>query len=81
MPTDFEVQLFKDRAGNLTVPISVEADLLVQRLESRGVVLAADGIDILASPRGALTEAERGALRRLRPYVLRILTYQPPAVH
>jgi TubC N-terminal docking domain len=65
------------RAG-LTVP--VEALLLALDLESRGVRLALDGDALLVGPRGRLTDEDRASIRRWKPHLLAIVSYNADAL-
>lgn len=79
---DNPVHLLKDAHGELTVPIHSEATFLILALESRGITLSADSDGTIAArPRHLLTDADRAAIRRLRPHILHALAYQAPGVH
>jgi hypothetical protein len=64
--------------GGVSVPAA--AYLLAIDLESRGVHLAGDGDDLVVGPRDRLTDADRDALRQLKPYVLLLVGYRAPEV-
>ena len=61
----------------LTCP--VEPYRLLQQFEQRGIRLSLDGEGIIVRPAGALTEAERAALRRWRAHVRVLLTPPSPS--
>lgn len=67
--------------GDLDAPVSTEAAAIVLQLEARGVLLAVDGDEIVATPRRLLTDEDRGAIRALRRHVIRVLNYRAPVVH
>ena len=82
MRKSFEWEWWKDRDGNLTVPILTAANLLVIDMERRGVVLAADEHgNIIARPTALITDEDRHTIRALKPFVRQVLNYQPPTVH
>lgn len=60
--------------GGLTVP--VDALRLAWALETRGLALTLDGDAlVVAGPRGALSEADRAAIRRWREHLKAIASY------
>jgi hypothetical protein len=64
--------------GAVNVPAA--AYFLAIDLESRGVRLAGDGDDLIVGPPDRLTDADRDALRQLKPYVLLLVGYRAPEV-
>src|SRR4030095_1061608 len=63
--------------GGLTVPLP--AVRLALELEGRGLRLRVDGDDLLIGPRELITDEDRAALRRGKPHVLALLTYDADA--
>jgi hypothetical protein len=57
--------------GGISVPVN--AYLLALALEARGVRLSSDGEDILVGPRDLLTDADRRAIRELKPHLRQIV--------
>jgi hypothetical protein len=64
--------------GGLSVPAA--AYILALELEARGLHLSGEGDDILVRPRDRLTDADRTALRHLKPHLRRIVDYRLPEV-
>ena len=64
--------------GGLSVPL--EPVLLLLDLESRGFDVSREDDAILIRPKGRLTDADRNALKRWRPHVLALLSYEPEAI-
>lgn len=81
MPTGSDFHLLRHRDGELCAPLNTEATWLLIRLEARGITVTADGTDLVVRPKGAITDAERADLLRLKRHVLVALAYVPPGVH
>jgi hypothetical protein len=64
---------FVTLAGGLTVPLP--ALQVLWNLEDRGVYLRLDGDGIIATPRTALTDADRATVKRWRAHVVALLQY------
>ncbi len=66
--------------GGLTVP--ADAYRLLFALEDRGFTLKPEGDRLRVTPTGdpkpTLTEAETQAIRKWKPHLIALLTYQPP---
>jgi hypothetical protein len=60
-------------ADGLVVPLP--ALQVLWRLEDRGLNLQVVDSDIIVRPSGALTDAERGEIRRLKPHIVALLVY------
>jgi hypothetical protein len=68
MATDFDVITLR---SGLTVPVA--ALRVLWALEDRGLDLQLDGEDIIIRPRGALTDADRATIVRLKPYLVALI--------
>ena len=53
---------------------------LLLDLESRGCSFRLDGADIIITPSSVLNDADRVALRTLKPHVRHLIAYQAPGV-
>jgi hypothetical protein len=56
----------------------MDAAELVNRLRARGARLEVDGETLVVSPRSVLTEADRQAIRAMKPAILALLTRAAP---
>jgi hypothetical protein len=64
--------------GGLTVPVAPL--LLLFELEGRGLTLTVDGDALLVRPASCLTEEDCRRIRRWKPHLLALVSYQAPAI-
>ena len=64
-------------AGGLT--LASDALAFAIDLDLKGVLLTANGDELIASPRALLTESDLANLRRHKRHLLALLAYEPPA--